>query len=397
MRRLNRKKAFKVVKELDAFPKVPDSYQVKSNSGATVSLLTFALIAVLVISEFNYYLGVTYKYDYDVDRNIESDLVFNIDVVVAMKCVYLGADLLDLSGTTHTSSEEQGFKSEETFFEMTAAQREWLRNRKELLARHEEWRSLKDEQIDNYRLIHTAMPQRSSVDVPSNRQPDACRIFGKMFIKKIAGNFHITAGKAIAHPRGHAHMSAMVPRQEYNFSHRIDHLSFGNAAVGTLNPLDGEMKVAVDRNQMYQYFLQIVPTSFSFAGGQAYAANQYSVTRRERIIDHSGGSHGVPGIFMKYDMSALTVSITQDHQPFGSFVVRICGIIGGIFATTGMLHGFIGFLFDVIFCRKKGVAGSMSPRPARASQSYVETESSSLTTDMRIGGGNSVGLSTTEH
>ena len=62
-----------------------------------------------------------------------------------------------------------------------------------------------------------------------------------------------------------------------------------------------------------------------------------------------------------------------------------------------MLHGFIGFLFDVIFCRKKGVAGSMSPRPARASQSYVETESSSLTTDMRIGGGNSVGLSTTEH
>ena len=35
MRRLNRKKAFKVVKELDAFPKVPDSYQVKSNSGAT--------------------------------------------------------------------------------------------------------------------------------------------------------------------------------------------------------------------------------------------------------------------------------------------------------------------------------------------------------------------------
>ena len=30
---------------------------------------------------------------------------------------------------------------------------------------------------------------------------------------------------------------------EYNFSHRIDHFSFGPKAPGLVSPLDGEMKV----------------------------------------------------------------------------------------------------------------------------------------------------------
>jgi hypothetical protein len=280
MRRLNRKKALKVVKELDAFPKVPESYQEKTGSGGTLSLLTFTIIAVLVISEFMYYRSVWYKYEYEVDSDIENDLMFNIDMVVAMKCAYVGADLLDLSGTTHMTVEGKGFQTTDTFFEMTEAQRQWLKKRKELLELHEEWRSLKDEQIDNYRLVHTPMPNRLVSDVPGGKQPDACRVYGSMNIKKIAGNFHITAGKAIPHPRGHAHMSAMVATQDLNFSHRISHLSFGNAAVGTFNPLDGEVKLTTHNTQMYQYFIQVVPTSFSFAGGVSYSANQYSVTHR---------------------------------------------------------------------------------------------------------------------
>ncbi len=33
----------------------------------------------------------------------------------------------------------------------------------------------------------------------------------------------------------------------YNFSHRIDHLSFGEEIPGILNPLDGTEKVSADR------------------------------------------------------------------------------------------------------------------------------------------------------
>jgi len=62
------------------------------------------------------------------------------------------------------------------------------------------------------------------------------------------------------------------------------------------------------------------------------------VVDKNRSISHSKGSHGVPGIFMKYDLSSLRVHIRESHQPFWQFIVRLCGIIGGIFATSGELR-----------------------------------------------------------
>jgi hypothetical protein len=44
---------------------------------------------------------------------------------------------------------------------------------------------------------------------------------------------------------------------------------------------------------------------------------------------------------MKYDVSALTVSIKQQQHSIGRFLVRICGIVGGIFATSGTSKGTI--------------------------------------------------------
>lgn len=59
------------------------------------------------------------------------------------------------------------------------------------------------------------------------------------------------------------------------------------------------------------------------------------IALQERVINHAAGSHGVSGIFMKYDISSLMVTVTEEHMPFWQFLVRLCGIIGGIFSTTG--------------------------------------------------------------
>lgn len=61
----------------------------------------------------------------------------------------------------------------------------------------------------------------------------------------------------------------------------------------------------------------------------------FSLFFQERVINHAAGSHGVSGIFMKYDISSLMVTVTEEHMPFWQFLVRLCGIIGGIFSTTG--------------------------------------------------------------
>ena len=61
-----------------------------------------------------------------------------------------------------------------------------------------------------------------------------------------------------------------------------------------------------------QYFVEIVPTEImGFTGLKT--TYQYSVKEHMRPIDHNKGSHGTPGIYFKYDLSALKVEVTKDR------------------------------------------------------------------------------------
>uniref|UniRef100_A0A3B1IEJ8 Endoplasmic reticulum-Golgi intermediate compartment protein n=1 Tax=Astyanax mexicanus TaxID=7994 RepID=A0A3B1IEJ8_ASTMX len=357
MRRVSRKKALNFVKELDAFPKVPESYVETSASGGTVSLVAFAAMALLAFFEFFVYRDTWMQYEYEVDKDFSSKLRINIDITVAMRCQFVGADVLDLA---------------ETMVSSDGLLYEPVRNLVTLLLvqnRLREEHSLQDVIFKSImRGAPTALPPRS--DDPT--QPlNACRIHGHLYVNKVAGNFHITVGKAIPHPRGHAHLAALVSHETYNFSHRIDHLSFGEEIPGILNPLDGTEKVCTDHNQMFQYFITIVPTKLETYKVSA-ETHQYSVTERERVINHAAGSHGVSGIFMKYDVSSLRVRVTEQHMPLWQFLVRLCGIVGGIFSTTGMLHGLVGFCVDVVCCRFK--LGVYKPKGISVVDGHVNSQ-----------------------
>ncbi|XP_020509415.1 endoplasmic reticulum-Golgi intermediate compartment protein 2 [Labrus bergylta] len=347
MRRLSRKKALSLVKELDAFPKVSESYVETSASGGTVSLIAFSAMALLAFFEFFVYRDTWMKYEYAVDKDFSSKLKINIDVTVAMKCQHVGADILDLAETMITSN---GLQYEPAIFDLTPQQRLWQRTLAHIQGRLREEHALQEVLYKS--LLKggpTALPPREEASIePLN----ACRIHGHVYVNKVAGNLHITVGKPIHHPQGHAHIAAFVSHDSYNFSHRIDHLSFGEEIPGIINPLDGTEKITFNNNQMFQYFITVVPTKLNTYKISA-DTHQFSVTERERVINHAAGSHGVSGIFVKYDTSSLMVTVSEQHMPLWQFLVRLCGIIGGIFSTTGMLHGLVGFCFDVICCRLK--------------------------------------------
>ncbi|CAL8263914.1 unnamed protein product [Merluccius merluccius] len=344
MRRLTKKKALNLVKGLDAFPKVPESYVETTASGGTVSLIAFTFMAILAFLEFFVYRETWMQYEYEVDKDFKSKLRLNVDITVAMKCQYIGADVLDLAETMVASD---GLIYEPVNFDLSPQQRFWHMTLQHIQER------LREEHSLQHVLFKSLMKDSPSSLPPREDQPShppaACRIHGHLYVNKVAGNFHITVGKAIPHPRGHAHLAALVSHDSYNFSHRIDHLSFGEKLHGTINPLDGTEKVSPDYNHMFQYFITIVPTKLN-TYQIAADTHQYSVTERERPINHAAGSHGVSGIFMKYDISSLMVHVTEQHMPLWKFLVRLCGIVGGIFSTTGMLHGMTGFLLDVLCC-----------------------------------------------
>uniref|UniRef100_A0AAQ5XID1 Endoplasmic reticulum-Golgi intermediate compartment protein n=1 Tax=Amphiprion ocellaris TaxID=80972 RepID=A0AAQ5XID1_AMPOC len=342
MRRLSRKKALSLVKELDAFPKVSESYVETSASGGTVSLIAFSAMALLAVLEFFVYRDTWMKYEYAVDKDFSSKLRINIDITVAMKCQHTLNYIIDVNMSVNTMITSSGLQYEPVIFELTPQQRLWQRLREEHALQEVLYKTL-------LKGAPTALPPREDA---STEPLTACRIHGHVYVNKVAGNLHITVGKPIHHPQGHAHIAAFVSHETYNFSHRIDHLSFGEEIPGIINPLDGTEKITYNNNQMFQYFITVVPTKLNTYKISA-DTHQFSVTERERVINHAAGSHGVSGIFVKYDTSSLMVTVSEQHMPLWQFLVRLCGIIGGIFSTTGMLHGLVGFCFDVVCCRFK--------------------------------------------
>ena len=350
-----RKSALKIVRELDAFPKVEEEYAKPTTRGGTISILSLSLIAFLVVSEFFYYRGTETRYKYSVDTELDQQLLITLDLTVAMACRHLGADLIDHAGESQQL--HQVLKMESVSFELTDLQAGVLRAKQQLQDKYNEAKAVGDLTIiEGVRNI--PMPQAGEEGLGER---DACRLHGSFPVRKVSGNFHITTGRSIPHPQGHAHLNINVPKEAVNYSHRIDQLAFGPPIPGALNPLDSALKVVKDRNHQFQYYVQVVPTRFR-TFHYSLTTSQYSVRERNRTIDHRRGSHGMAGIFFKYDMSPLMVEVEEVRRPFWQFLVRLSGIVGGIFATSGMLNALVGSLTDgVLSCLLRGKGQSSSP------------------------------------
>lgn len=100
---------------------------------------------------------------------------------------------------------------------------------------------------------------------------------------------------------------------------------------------------------LFNYFIQVVPTEVkTFLS--TIKTYQYSVKELSRPIDHDKGSHGMPGIFFKYDTSALRVTVSQERDNIVTFLVRLCSIVGGIYVCSGILNSIVTYVYDFIMC-----------------------------------------------
>ena len=100
---------------------------------------------------------------------------------------------------------------------------------------------------------------------------------------------------------------------------------------------------------------QVVPTDIQTLSG-TWRTFQYSVKELTRPIDHDTGSHGAPGIYFRYDMSALKVVVTQDRDPFWQWIVKLCAGAGGLISTSNILCDLISWF--LVLWRKRAGTGS---------------------------------------
>jgi len=236
-------------------------------------------------------------------------------------------------------------EEEYVHFELSPSQRAYFNAKARLNSYlRESYHSLQDLLWKNdFINLYTEMPALSSSEKFDRGPASGCRLHGTLVLNKVAGNFHLTAGKTLPLPRGHAHIAAFMSDRDYNFSHRIYKFSFGESMPSVILPLEGDEKIAQSNHMSYQYFIQVVPTLVR-THFRTYKTYQYSVRELAREIDHDKGSHGISGIFFKYDMSGLKVEVKEEDYPLWQFLVRLCAVIGGVYATVGLLYNLLSSL-----------------------------------------------------
>jgi hypothetical protein len=117
-----------------------------------------------------------------------------------------------------------------------------------------------------------------------------------------------------------------------NMSHIITEFSFGPYFPDITQPLDYSFETTDQPFVAFQYFLTVVPTTYVAPRSRPLHTYQYSVTHYVKQLEHS---RGTPGIFFKYDIDPVALEIHQRTTTLTQFLVRIVGVIGGVWVCFG--------------------------------------------------------------
>lgn len=116
----------------------------------------------------------------------------------------------------------------------------------------------------------------------------------------------------------------------------MNELSFGAFYPSLVNPLDRTVATTPNHFHRFQYFLSIVPTAYTvssgstpispFSNSHTLFTNQYAVTEQSYQI----GERAVPGIFFKYDIEPILLTVEESRDSFLRFTVKIVNILSGV-------------------------------------------------------------------
>ncbi|KAK9235684.1 endoplasmic reticulum vesicle transporter-domain-containing protein [Lipomyces kononenkoae] len=303
------------VRTFDAFPKVSSTYSTRSSQGGIVTIVLSIVCIFLIWTEMGSYFAGIEEPQFAVDGSIGRDMQVNLDITIAMPCSALHVNVQDVSGDRLLAAEL--VKMEGTEFDLSSTHELSIESRAEA-----------EKDLESV-FRRAKVAKKFKKTKKSHPNSPACRIYGSFRLNKVQGDLHITA-------KNYGYLAESEPFVTYdglNFSHVIDELSFGAYYPKLENPLDG-VAALIDADLFrYQYYLSIVPTTYvSYGGRHVVATNQYAVT--EQPTSQINPSHP-PGIFFKYDIEPIGLTITERRVPFWQFLVRLVNVVGGIVVCTG--------------------------------------------------------------
>ena len=181
-----------------------------------------------------------------------------------------------------------------------------------------------------------------------------CQLYGQLDLSQSSGHFHIAPHKGIHKDSfnlaaGFFNLLELISFtfDQFNITHTINSLTFGDQFPGISSPLDGQTRRLEDTHGMYQYYVKIVPTRYRYSNGREVESNQYSVTEHLRHLS-PGSGRGLPGVYFYYELSPLHAVFEEKRRGFLPFLTSVCAIVGGAYTIMGVVDTLVSRITSLL-------------------------------------------------
>lgn len=303
------------LKSFDIYRKLGSTYLQPSCTGAILTLCTLIITLYLFIFEFSFYFATSSKTQMLVDTSRDSNQInVNLDITLfKYPCSIISLDIADKIGSHSFNSDNQLSKIE-------------LNKNKE--------------ETNPYTPVQLSGEDFFNKVKKDFQEMKGCRLTGTFQVTRVPGNFHISS-----HP--YANVIQRLQNEDKNFyidlSHKIGHLSFGEKEnekqtdeyLGAVHPLDGKERADNRENNIFEYYLNIVPSKFVNLDKKEFNTFQYTANSH---IDK--GQRNFPAIFFRMDISPILVKKEEIKPDYSNAVIHVCAIVGGMYS--------IAYIIDLI-------------------------------------------------
>ncbi|OWZ08160.1 Endoplasmic reticulum-Golgi intermediate compartment protein [Phytophthora megakarya] len=300
--------ARRVLKKVDVYPKMHREFKVQTEFGATVSVVAGIVMLILFLSELSAYWSVNTHEHMVVDSSLGEKLQVNLDVsFLALNCRDAHINAMDVAGELQVNMHQTVIKTrldaEGKAVGFNAGDQLATTDLPEgycgscYQAKHPAGKDccntceeVKEAFIYSDLSLEEAEQKEQCVrevnEVEKQAQDgEGCRFTGKMFVNRVAGNFHVALGRTFHRQGRLVHQFRPGQEHTYNASHIIHSLSFGEPMPGVTGPLDGLSKIAVQSGGVFQYYIKIVPTIYSDIDENAIHSYQVRLFTAPRSIE----------------------------------------------------------------------------------------------------------------
>jgi len=372
----------------DAFSRTEAELQIKTKFGGFMSLVVLIVITTLFFTEISIYLGVDVKERLYVDSP-DHDIEIFLDVVFpSLPCAYISVNSIEKTSNSQLNIHDNVFTTrlrdgkpiteKATEPESVSQEREKQKSvKKEEVEEGEKCGDCYGAQTADHPCCNTCEDVRNAYSRRgwafhqsekiiqcveegfwakfTEQKGEGCNVHGTIRVHRLSGVVSIVVGQFILKKSGQVIVDTSEFQESddkankdgdyFNISHTIREFSFGKPYPGMTNPLNGVQKLwqGLEKRDsvMYDYYVKIVPTTYTYLDGSKLSTNQFSVTEAVVPLYEDDKNSGTPGFFVTYELSPINIAYTETPRSFLHFMINMMAIMGGIFTVAGLFDSFV--------------------------------------------------------